>query len=220
MENEELLVLAGSSLFFGYQGNRLEELLKKIHARREDLSPGEEIPFETKGEHRMGIVLSGQLQVLSGGKERLPLNRLNPGDLFGVSSLFGEEAVETRILCTRPGRVLFLEEGRLEPLLEDPLLRRNLIAFLTGRIRFLNRKIAFYTAPAATGKLARYLAQHQNEEGRVLIPRGFSELARSLNLGRASLYRALGSLEEGGAITKEGKEIRILSRELMELFLS
>ncbi len=40
---------------------------------------------------------------------------------------------------------------------------------------------------------------------------GYSQLARALNLGRASLYRALETLEAEGRIRREGKRILLLS---------
>ena len=38
-------------------------------------------------------------------------------------------------------------------------------------------------------------------------------IARGLNLGRASLYRAFEALEKQGAIVREGKCITVLSTE-------
>ena len=218
MERETLLTLEESPLFRGYQQDKLEKLLELMEAKIEDFSPGETFSLQEGEKHRVGILISGQMQVFSAGQKRVPLNRLSRGNLFGLSSLYGSDGAKTQVVGVQPGKVLFLEESHLEPLLEDPLLRRNLISFLTGRIRFLNRKIAFYTAPAATGKLARYLAQHADQAGRVPVPHSFSELAKILNLGRASLYRALGQLEEEGVIEKDGKEIRILSQKMLEIF--
>ncbi len=220
MEREVLLTLEESALFRGYPPNKLEKLLAGMGASIEDFAPGEIFSLYEGKSHRVGILLSGQMQVFSAGQKKVPLNRLSRGNLFGLSSLYGTDGAKTQIVGIQQGKVLFLEETRLDPLLEDPLLRRNLISFLTGRIRFLNRKIAFYTAPAAVGKLARYLSQHADCNGRVPVPHSFSELAKILNLGRASLYRALGELEEEGVIEKNGKDILILSPKLLEIFLS
>jgi predicted transcriptional regulator len=41
-------------------------------------------------------------------------------------------------------------------------------------------------------------------------------LAHALDIGRASLYRAFEALAEDGVIIREGKTIKILSKELLD----
>ena len=48
---------------------------------------------------------------------------------------------------------------------------------------------------------ATTLEQNADETGLVSTFRSYAELARATNLGRASLYRAMQSLEEEGAVT-------------------
>ena len=83
------------------------------------------------------------------------------------------------------------------------------IAFLSQRIRFLNRKIDSFTAPSAREALLRHLLEI-HRDGAAEITGGYSQLARTLNIGRASLYRALDALEAEGCIRRDGKCITIL----------
>jgi DNA-binding IclR family transcriptional regulator len=41
-------------------------------------------------------------------------------------------------------------------------------------------------------------------------------LAHALDIGRASLYRAFDALEKDGAISRDGKSIKILVPELLD----
>ena len=46
-----------------------------------------------------------------------------------------------------------------------------------------------------------------------------TELCQQLNLGRASLYRAVEELEEAGAIVRDGRSLRIRDEALLREML-
>ena len=109
--------------------------------------------------------------------------------------------------------VVYLSQDIIENLIhEDPKIRMNYIAFLTDRIRFLNSKVRTFTGGGAASRLAGELIRMQSGE-KITVP-GYSELARKLDIGRASLYRALEELEQGGYISRNGKTIEILDENL------
>ena len=47
------------------------------------------------------------------------------------------------------------------------------------------------------------------------VESSMTDLSMRLNLGRASLYRAAETLEELGAIAREGKRVKVLERETL-----
>ena len=208
------------ALFRGCDAARLSLLLEKIRAYEENFSPGDEIPTREKGKARIGILLEGRARVISHGENGIPLNRLEKGGVFGVSALFGCGGADTRIVAESEGKALFFREADMEPLWEEAVIRKNILCFLTDRICFLNRKIAFFTGNGAEGKVARYLSQSADAAGICTIPSSLSDLAKSLHLGRASLYRALETLEKDGVISREKKVVRILKSESLDLFSS
>ena len=191
-------------------------LLERCGAYEEICPPHHVIPFRGKSGGRIGILLEGAAKVFSAEDEKTLLNRLEEGDLFGVSTLYSEAEADTVIQTATRCRILFLEERNLGPLWEHEKTRENLVSFLTGRIRFLTEKIASFTAPDADTKLVRFLLQNSDEKGCFSV-RSYSELAKVLNVGRASLYRSLDKLENEGVISRTGKEIRILQKERLKL---
>ena len=213
MTEAVLSILESCTLFRDCTPDKIRLLLQKCGAASQHFSAGDEILLSEKELQRFGIVISGSLTVYAPGEERTPLNHLKTGNLFGVSVLFGSPGAGTRIFAASEGEVLFITEDRSEVLWEDQLIRRNLISFLTDRICFLNRKIASFTAKGAEGKVARLLSQRADAEGICRIDSSFSDLAKELHLGRASLYRALDKLEAEGFICREKKEIRLLNPE-------
>ncbi|MDD4773595.1 MAG: helix-turn-helix domain-containing protein, partial [Eubacteriales bacterium] len=84
------------------------------------------------------------------------------------------------------------------------------------RIRFLNDKIASFTSGTAESRLARYIENLREEDGCVILPTGLRQLADSLDISRASLYRAFDTLESLGCIKRDGRKIAILSAELLK----
>ena len=136
----------------------------------------------------LGILLEGEATVRRFGDDRVILNRLSRGS------------------AASPARVLFLTQELLSRLMrEDFRIAENYIRFLSGRIRFLNERIAGFTEDSAERRVADYFFQHRREDGRVELQGSMVELAKLLGIGRTSLYRAVDALLQSGALQKEGK---------------
>ena len=96
-----------------------------------------------------------------------------------------------------------------------PHCYENYLKLLSDKIVYLNRKIAVLTAGSAEKKLASYIYEHMI--GSEFIPdTSISELANVLQMGRASLYRALDVLTDKNIIHKQGKRITILDENKLK----
>ena len=174
---------------------------------------GEVIYSPRRFRRAMGVVLEGRLAVLK-GKELL-LKTLGPGQCFGAAAIFcPAEDYVTTVQAREPSAVVFLSNQWLVELFGAyPQASVAYIAFLSQRIRFLNRKIDSFTAPSVRDTvLGHLLTIHQ--DGVAEIAGGYSRLANALNIGRASLYRALDSLEAEGRIRREGRRIFLIEDTL------
>ena len=93
----------------------------------------------------------------------------------------------------------------------------NFIAFLSGKIRYLNRKIVTLTAGSAERRLAYFLdtsiPEDKTDTAEITVQ--MNSLCEMLNLGRASLYRAADKLSEEGYIERNGKTIKVINRHGM-----
>ena len=169
---------------------------------------------ETRGS--IGIILRGKAEVFSAdpGKDVL-LRTISVGDMFGVSKLFGKsDALSTRVVSKGGTRVLYVSSNALSQMLEnDKTIMYNYIRFMEDRIRFLNEKIMYFTAGSTERRLALYLASLNKKTVRLSI--SLTDLANTLDVGRASLYRAFDKLNEDGYIIKSEKIILIMNREEM-----
>lgn len=162
----------------------------------------------------LGLVLSGAVLVQSPGEQgrSLIMNRLQPGDVFGAAALFDEEQSDyvTQLTAQEPVCVRFITQEQMNDLFRRfPQTAQNYIRFLSGRVRFLNRKLATLTGGSSVSRLYHYCLSHQQEDGTVAFPHSMTELSRVLNMGRSSLYRSLDTLLLEGIVTRDGKHYRL-----------
>jgi CRP-like cAMP-binding protein len=142
------------------------------------------------------------------------LRVLHTGDTFGVANLFSPVRTVTRVVATKPLRLLCMEQNTVKDLLAaDPALAMRYIGFLSDRIRFLNRRLACLSAGSAPRRLAAWLDTTAPDEATSFsIPLPLNRLSEALSLGRATLYRAFDELAEGGYVRREGKNVLFLNR--------
>ncbi len=231
MESETVGVLLGIPLFHGADEKLLTSVLSDLSGSdfqsEKTFSAGEQILSGESREKNLSVILEGKAQVLSPDKDRRVLLRtLEKGDVFGVAELFGEgDAGISRIEAVKKCRVLFIPESKMGILLErDKKLMYNYLSFLSCRIRFLGKRIACFTAGSAERRLAFYLdslaCEGKNEDVSVTPEMSMGALALMLDIGRASLYRAVDTLSIDGFITKNGKDFIIKDREKMLKYYS
>lgn len=162
-------------------------------------------------QHALGILQKGQAVVERKTEDgMMHMSRLYAGDVFGAASVFCMETsyvVDIRCL-TDCEALLIPEKTLLELLSQRPALLKNYLRYLTGRIRFLNQRLDALSKNTVPAKLMSHFVS-ESENGMVRV-KSYTELAESLCLSRATLYRALDSLAHDGRIRREGKKITLL----------
>ena len=209
--NETVELLSQLPLFRNCNKKTLAAACEK-HAEHVFLSSDESL-----GENcakKLGILLSGTAEICSADQGKsVILRTLRPGDVFGAAGLFCQsETALSRVTATNSAHFLLFSAETVRSLLSrDQGFLDAYLAFLAGRVAFLNRKILCFTAGSAERRLALWLV---SEEGDVInLPSSLSALSEMLDIGRASLYRALDKLENESLIARQGREITVLDRE-------
>lgn len=166
------------------------------------------IIFSKNSEEKcIAIIVKGTAQVK---KEHIVLNTLKQGDMFGAITLYNNSKYFVNdIVAISDCRVIFINKDGIDFLIsKSPRFAKKYIEYLSDRIYFLNGKIDTYTSPTADDKLYAYLVSISNDNIANLNIK-MTELAKQLNLSRASLYRAFDELIEKGKISKDKKKITI-----------
>ncbi len=217
MRKEEIKVIKSSFMFENISDELTQEVVEKGFQILE-FEKGEVIYSKNNFKHSIGLILKGCVEIYRG---KLLLNKLCEGGVFGVAAVFNDsESYSSTIIATKKCKVAFISENNLRVLFsEDVNFAVNYVKFLSDRISFLNRKIDSFAAPDAERTVARFICQSAMSDSKFQHEVGvksYSETAQRLNIGRASLYRALDSLEAEGLIQKDGKTLRIRNFELLQ----
>lgn len=207
-------------LFKGLSDEQIEAVLsgrvKTVSFKKGD------IIFDKKNVCRvLGIVLKGEVEIYKtvSDSQKLVLNTLSHGQVFGAASLFCQGDAMTQIAASKNCTIAVLERDSVEKILSENFkIALNYLKFMSDRVCFLNKKIDSFTASTPEERLALYLLDctADNVCDRVHVRQGISRLAQSLNIGRASLYRAIEALESDGIIARDEKCFVILKRAELE----
>ena len=218
MEREMLIqILKNCPLFHGVGDELLRKLILMQGWKQKKFTAGETICQENH--EAIGVVCNGSVHVVKRAADErdVIMRALLPSQIFGVATLFYYEGELSRIVAVKDCSILFLSKKLMEELFRlEPKIVTNYISFLSGRIHFLNRKIEGFTGYGTKSRLALYFRDNAVFDGdreEVRLSSSLTELAAVLNVGRASLYRALDAMEADGLIKREGKKIILLDKE-------
>ncbi len=172
---------------------------------------GDEICSPRAKVNAVGIILHGCATVLplnDGGN--VLIKTLCSEEMFGISNLFSDTLPFPSIIISKTDcSVLFINKNAFKSLIKsDKNALEAYICVLNNKIIYLNQKISTLTAGSAEKRLALYLAENECS-GYFNSDISMSALSDMLNIGRASLYRALDTLIQNGLISRQGKRIFI-----------
>ena len=213
---EDRTVAESCRLFKGCNEQDVRRFLEESGVTVRCFTGGEIIPADARI-NCWSIVLHGSVRIYSGkdSGSALLINVIGPGDPFDIASLAGctDRPAMSEAKTAGKCRIAFVGDMDALRLTSDyPAVAANCMAFFCERIRFLNRKLHTLSRGTAEQKLADFLlGEFRAEDGRATVTvKSCVELAVRLNLSRASLYRALGILEDSGRISRRGKQIELL----------
>lgn len=215
ISRQKLQLVAGTFLFQNVDEFTVERMIADTRCEKKSYDKGAVIFDETNFIQSLGIILSGEVRVeknTADGK-RLKMSGMGPGGCFGAAAMFHDRGRYLNVITAeKTTEILFLSEGLIKWAMQrDPTITENYINYLSGRIWFLNAKIAALTAGTAEQKLAVYLLEHNGAST------SMTDLSSVLNIGRASLYRALEDMEAQGLIVRGNKSIQIQNEEGLRL---
>ncbi len=175
-----------------------------------DYDDGEEILSADEAVKGIFIVIEGKGKIISVSKKHeAPLRNLTVGDTFGAASLYGSGASHrTKVIAVGHLCAAVLPLATVTELIENESeIALNYVRFLSDRVGFLNRKIAAFSAGSAEEKLALYLLSLPFENGSCILRESYTDIAKMLDTGRASLYRSIEAFEQNGIIHRDGRTV-------------
>lgn len=223
LSTQQLKLIYKTFLFENVDEILVEQMISDPRCLSQKFERNEIIYDEAHFRHCLGIVLSGEIRVdkMTPERKKMKMSILHTGECFGAAAMFQErERYATVLTAEKSTQILFLpEEQILWAMRRNYTLTENYIRYLSDRIWFLNQKIFGLTAGTAEQRLALFLGEHCGEDGS--FKDSLTDLSRELNIGRASLYRALDTLELKGMICRTGRFLTVIDMEgLRQMALS
>ena len=163
-------------------------------------------------------VIKGSINVMSqiADDRRILITKLKEGDIFGISNLFIEEDLRTVLECNEDCTLFMIrKEAFRKRLIENESAMIMYCQTINRKIQFLLDKIEKLSVPTARSRIAYSLIS-----GSYMLSRTREELASSLGISRATLFRELSLLQQDGIIEKDGRKLRIKDRRKLLLYSS
>ena len=203
-----------------------DELWTRLKAgmRWHQYAPGQTIFPDGDSDNCLCLLWSGKARVYARSTDSAHtalLRTMHAGALFGVHCIFNADMPpQSTIIANAECSVLLIPSALWEEILTaHPETMKRYLRFLTQRIEFLNQKIQYLTAGCAERRLALYLlSQIPKDEIPTRLDISAVSLADLLDLGRASLYRAIDQLSEDGFLVRNGHEYRLLQRDKLSSY--
>lgn len=176
---------------------------------------GEQVFENVDGIACVGVILSGKCDVYSvaynGDKSNV--STLSRGGEFGICNIFTEGGMPTVIFAKVAAEVLYISKTDFEKLLsKDNSLLRRYLTLCNKKMLYLACKIELMGLNGAKSKLACYIMQNVIEnEFELSISK--EQLAKFLNVSRASLFRAFSDMQAEGIIECTGNNIKLINSE-------
>ena len=220
LSEKEFNTVKGTRLFRGAADAVLHKVIVATDCELRGFAKGDTIYSGTSFTRSLGVLLEGSLRVTKDNTDghAMIMSTLTPGSLFGAAALFNdEERYATNITALEPSRIVFFSQRLVERMIRrEPTIAENYIKYLSERILFLNKKLYLLTAGTAEQRLSSFLLDNLPGSEPAELPLPMNRLADALNISRASLYRAMDSLCDSGAVVKTGKEICIIDAERLK----
>ena len=207
-------------IFKEIPSTEVADLIKLISPEKKSFVPGETIYSPSAFEKKIGFVFEGECQIekFKENKANLPLNKISKYDSFGILAAFAcEDSYPSQITAKKSATIIFITKSDILTLIKaSNKVSLNLILFMSDRISFLNKKIATFSSDTVEQKFSNFLLNESKKQDCLSLSLNISKIATTLNVGRASLYRAIDSLSESKIIELENKKIIISDLEGLE----
>lgn len=210
-------------LFHGIEESSLDSLMDCLGAKVKNYSKYEMVLVAGSKVDRVGIVVSGSVQVI---KEDIIGNRTIIAGI-GQYELFGEvfacaliEKSPITVVATEPCSVLWIQFLRLITTCSSACvfhakLIENMLKLMAEKNIILNNKIDYLSKRTIREKLTAYIISlaEQQDSLEFEIPFNRNELADFLCVDRSAMSRELGKMRDEGLLDINKNSIKLLSKE-------
>ncbi len=133
------------------------------------------------------------------------------GESFAESTLFTEKYLCNAVV-EKPSTIIYYPKNVVRQALQaKPSLALSLLPLLASKNQALKNLIELRSIRSANDRILQYLFfSVTSGQNHIIFDRSYKDIALELGLSAEVLYRSLAKLERSGAISRQGKEIKLL----------
>lgn len=202
--------LADVSLFRGFSAEELEGVAAVMHEKI--LPPSSFVIIQDQPAHVLYVVLSGSLKVqvdLPDGTQ-VVVAVVGPGEVLGEMGLIDGRGRSATVITLDDCTLLWMDRESFETCLQNyPVMTRNLLEIMSGRMRQANEHVQALASMDMVGRVAHTLLSLADRYGRpgsdggvlIPIPLNQSDLAGLIGASRVRVNQVLGEFKKRGYLT-------------------
>ena len=219
LSNTQIKAILGRLGYFrDLQPNTLRKL--SLGSRQITVRRGEAVFSKGDPASELYVVVSGQVKLFLSlaNKTEKVLAHVGHGESFGIASLWLELPHAANAVAKSDSHLLLIDRNVLIGLTRlDATLAECLMTDLAQRVMDLMRDMESCTPRSSLQRVSCFLLQHCPEKGLgsydVLLATTKRDVAAKLNLSQETLSRMFQLLSKEGAITVQGRMIRVLNSQ-------
>ncbi len=168
----------------------------------------------------IGIMIDGEAVVIkeNAAGNRVVMDILKPGDIFGEVVVFAENSVwPGSVVAQESSKALFIPRQKIIGQCHKMCPRhreiiRNMLKIVSEKAMMLNKKVEYLTIKSMRGKIGAFLLDQYRKTGITTfdLPLNRNEMADFLNVSRPSMSREMCRMKEEGIIDFHLSSVRIL----------
>lgn len=213
-------VLAGAPLFAAMSPSTFDRVAAASRVRRYERNST--VFLESDRPTSVHVVATGLLRVFvtsfDGNEPTLAL--LSEGTVVGELGVLADVPRSASVAALRPSQLVEIPATVFRAAYdEEPAMARCLVGLLSDRLRQTSDGLADLTYLDLGGRLAKYLLRECEHAGSnsVTLSLNQSELGQMIGGARQTVNHLLRSLERANLIAIEGRTVRILDRDGLQL---
>jgi CRP-like cAMP-binding protein len=161
--------------------------------------------------HAMFLMAQGAVQLFKTSPEgkEVVIKLVRAGEIFGEAVLFERDVFPVSACALTPAEVFLLPRRQFDCLLEEEGFRRDFIAMLLAKQRYLADQIFRLSALDVQQRFFHFLREQYGEREEYRIDVTKREVAAAIDALPETLSRLLLKLREEGVVQWEGEELHV-----------
>jgi CRP-like cAMP-binding protein len=203
-------ILSKTDLFREMTDMDIKNILGCLGSRKHFYEKGQYIFMEGDKNHKVGIILSGKVQIIKETKngDLILINQLESKGIFGLSHVCAQvERLPISIFAVEYSEILFIELNQLVQTCHNACqfhteMIKNALWILAQNNLLLDKKMYYLSHKTIKERILSYLQdqEYNFDSSEFNIPYNREQLADFLCVDRSSLSRELGNMKRENLI--------------------